>query len=470
MMFQKLFTLATTVFAVNAIAEFSYPRFESDAVPTGICDTVNSQAGYFHVLEDKKYFYWFFESRNEPSTDPIFVWMTGGPGCSSQIALFHENGPCKIDDNHKTTTASPTSWNTKANVIYIDQPAGVGFSTGTEDDHTEGDVGDNMYLFVQEFLKANPQFQENEFFVVGESYGGHYVPPIVKRIIDGNKNVESQKSQRSVEDDGSRNGDIKINIQGMAIGNGLTDPENQYDQYCPYALNNGYEVLTGKVNSWISMHTLWPVCRALIERCGKTEPGATPPASCTGGMVACQLLMMRCSTGLRAKNLNIYNVKEECKFPPMCYDFTDVENFLAQEHVREALSVKELKWASCNPEIQMNFMGDQMRNYAPVVKDILEEGVRVLIYAGDADFICNWMGNEAWTKKLKWSQSSEFSSEELQKWTGDGGKAKGEMRQAGPFTFLRVYDSGHMVPLDQPESALLMINKFFANELKYDEK
>jgi len=43
-------------------------------------------------------FYFFFESRNSKE-DPVVIWLTGGPGCSSELALFYENGPFKIADD-----------------------------------------------------------------------------------------------------------------------------------------------------------------------------------------------------------------------------------------------------------------------------------------------------------------------------------------------------------------------------------
>ena len=99
--------------------------------------------------------------------------MTGGPGCSSEIALFHELGPCKVDPGFKTTHPNPYSWNRNASLLFIDQPAGVGFSYGDSKvkDHDEAGVREDMYYFIQAFLKAHPQYQKNEFFVFGESYG-----------------------------------------------------------------------------------------------------------------------------------------------------------------------------------------------------------------------------------------------------------------------------------------------------------
>lgn len=107
------------------------------ATPPGP-ETVHNEAGYIDLLAPpRKFFYWFFESRNDPANDPFIVWMSGGPGCSSQLALYAENGPYKVTRNggkksqNFTVSLNPYSWNSNATVLWIDQPAGAGFSTGT---------------------------------------------------------------------------------------------------------------------------------------------------------------------------------------------------------------------------------------------------------------------------------------------------------------------------------------------------
>lgn len=109
-----------------------------DAPVTGVCDTsVKSMSGYYSVDQeslDKNYFFWFFESRSQPTTDPLVIWLTGGPGCSSQLALLSENGPCKVSEDGLSTYNNPYSWNSNSNIMWIDQPAGVGFSYGTKND------------------------------------------------------------------------------------------------------------------------------------------------------------------------------------------------------------------------------------------------------------------------------------------------------------------------------------------------
>jgi carboxypeptidase C (cathepsin A) len=141
--------------------------------------------------------------------------LQGGPGCSSEIALFGENGPCKVSDDGMTTTLNPYSWNNNASIIFIDQPAGTGFSFG-DHDHNEAGVAQDMYEFLTEFFDYFEKFQKNKFFIFGESYAGHYVPATSHRVWLGNKRKES---------------DVHINLAGVAVGNGLTDPEIQYKYY-----------------------------------------------------------------------------------------------------------------------------------------------------------------------------------------------------------------------------------------------
>lgn len=103
-------------------------------------------------------FYWWFESRNSPENDPIVLWLTGGPGCASEIALFYENGPYQFEEDGKTLKSNPYSWNANANLIYVDQPVGTGFSHANPAHlvTNEDEVGDNMAQFLIKFLELYP--------------------------------------------------------------------------------------------------------------------------------------------------------------------------------------------------------------------------------------------------------------------------------------------------------------------------
>jgi cathepsin A (carboxypeptidase C) len=193
-----------------------------------LCDSVDQIAGYFNLTtHDAHYFFWFFESRNDPANDPVILWMTGGPGCSSQVALFAENGPCKVNKLGLDTETNPYSWNNNASVIYIDQPAGTGFSYGKGWDHDEDGVSADMYDFLQQFFQTYPQYSKLSFNVFGESFAGHYVPAVTHKIWANNQNLPS--------------GAVEINLKGVAVGNGLTDPYTQFAYYPEMAVStNGF--------------------------------------------------------------------------------------------------------------------------------------------------------------------------------------------------------------------------------------
>lgn len=91
----------------------------------------DSYSGYVDVTDSKSLHYVFVTSQNDPTTDPVLVWLNGGPGCSSMIGLFVEHGPMMVTE---TTEAhfipNPHSWNKNSSVLYIESPATVGYSVG----------------------------------------------------------------------------------------------------------------------------------------------------------------------------------------------------------------------------------------------------------------------------------------------------------------------------------------------------
>lgn len=105
--------------------------------------------GFINIETTSDIFYWHFESRSEPSTDPLVFWLTGGPGCSSMLALFTENGPYFINDD-LTLRKNDNSWNNNANVVFVDQPVGTGFSQAGEGElaNNESEVDANFFSFL----------------------------------------------------------------------------------------------------------------------------------------------------------------------------------------------------------------------------------------------------------------------------------------------------------------------------------
>jgi len=174
---------------------------------------------------------------------------------------------------------------------------------------------------------------------------------------------------------------------------------------------------------------------------------------------------------MQFSGINLYDVRKKCEDPPLCYNFTLVTDYLHQPSVVEALGTKGHPWSDCNRlvDMVMVYAGDWMKNFQNDVEFVLDQGHRVLIYAGEYDFICNWMGNDAWTRTFDWSGKAAFAAATNKTWTTEAGNAAGSFRAAkgtsttGSLTFLKVWNAGHMVPRDQPENALDMVNRHLQN-------
>jgi len=139
---------------------------------------------------------------------------------------------------------------------------------------------------------------------------------------------------------------------------------------------------------------------------------------------------------------------------------------LARDDIKKILGVSGRGWAECATLPHIALLGDWMVNLAPKVTDILNDGsADVLIYSGDKDFICNWRGGEAWTDKCSWSGQADFHKQEYKEWAV-GSESAGALKTYENLKFLRVFESGHMVPMNQPEAALQMLNQFISGGVK----
>jgi cathepsin A (carboxypeptidase C) len=197
---KELLTLAVLGFAALASATPKRdPFFMNESQKSGLVPLGNGD----------DMFYWFFEAREAPETAPLVIWLTGGPGCASEVALFYENGPFTINDD-LSLRSNAQSWNEVANLLYVDQPIGTGFSKSSSIFHydtNEDEIAANMKLFIDGFLEANPQYKGRDFFITGESYAGHYIPSIAYHFL---KEIPA--------------GSLGLNFKGIAIGNGWVDP------------------------------------------------------------------------------------------------------------------------------------------------------------------------------------------------------------------------------------------------------
>ncbi|KAF5180328.1 Serine carboxypeptidase-like [Thalictrum thalictroides] len=419
---------------------FKFPNFgDSSGVSV---DDLGHHAGYYKLQHshDARMFYFFFESRNNKK-DPVVIWLTGGPGCSSELAVFYENGPFTIAKN-MSLKWNEYGWDKASNLLYVDQPTGTGFSFSSDKSdlrHNEEGVSNDLYDFLQAFFAEHPDYAKNEFYITGESYAGHYIPAFAARIHHGNKAKEG----------------IHINLKGFAIGNGLTDPAVQYKAYTDYALDMG--VIAESDHK--SINKMLPVCELAIKLCG------------TDGKAACMASYVVCNTIFNkimrlAGDKNYYDIRKKCE-GSLCYDFSDMEKFLNKKSVRDALGVGDIEFVSCSPTVYEAMLMDWMRNLEAGIPALLEDGIKMLIYAGEYDLICNWLGNSRWVHAMEWSGQKDFVGSPTVSFRVDGAEA-GQLKSHGPLSFLKVHDAGHMVPMDQPKAALEMLKRWTTGKLAAD--
>ncbi|KAG9136612.1 hypothetical protein Leryth_020278 [Lithospermum erythrorhizon] len=288
----------------------------------------------------------------------------------------------------------------------------------------------------QTFFVEHPELAENDFYITGESYAGHYIPAIAARVHQGNKAKEG----------------IHINLKGFAIGNGLTDPAIQYAAYTDYALDMGLISQTehDRINKVL------PICEAAIKLCG------------TQGTVSCTAAYLVCNTVFSsiikiAGDVNYYDIRKKC-IGSLCYDFSNLEKFMNLDSVRSSLGVEDIEFVSCSTTVYQAMLIDWMRNLEVGIPALLEDDIKMLIYAGEYDLICNWLGNARWVHAMEWFGQKDFGASPEVPFEVDGSEA-GLLKSYGPLSFLKVHDAGHMVPMDQPKASLEMLKRWMEGSL-----
>ena len=413
---------------------------KQDPTELGV-DNVKQYSGYLDDNEnDKHLFYWFFESRNDPENDPVVLWLNGGPGCSSLTGLFLELGPSFVN-KQRTVDFNDFSWNSNASVIFLDQPVNVGYSySGSSVSNTVA-AGKDVYALMTLFFKQFPEYAKQDFHIAGESYAGHYIPVFAHEIL-------SHKNRN-------------INLQSVLIGNGLTDGLTQYDYYRPMACGEGGWPAVLDESECQSMDNALPRCKNLIQNCYDSES----VWSCVPASIYCNNALIG---PYQRTGQNVYDVREPCKDGSLCYEEIGwISEYLNKPEVMKTLGAEVSSYEGCNFDINRNFLfnGDWMKPFHRLVPKLLEQ-IPVLIYAGDADFICNWLGNLAWTEHLAWPGKKAYNKAPMQQLTikGDQSTVTGSIKSANNFTFARLHAGGHMVPHDQPEASLDMFNRWLSGE------
>ncbi|XP_044368290.1 serine carboxypeptidase-like 18 isoform X4 [Triticum aestivum] len=208
----------------------------------------NLETGYVGVEEETgaELFYYFVESERSPGTDPLLLWLTGGPRCSIIMGLAFEIGPLKFvlapySGGLPELVYNPYSWTKMANILLLDSPVGSGFSFARDPKgYYVGDYSSSSQVqtFLNKWFTDHPQYLSNPFYIGGDSYAGKVIPLIAQGISEG-----IDMRQQPV-----------INLKGYMVGNPIADPKFDENYKIPSAHGFGIisdQIYEGTTSEWI---------------------------------------------------------------------------------------------------------------------------------------------------------------------------------------------------------------------------
>lgn len=383
--------------------------------------TVDAKAG-------RELFYYFVESPLNSSTKPLVLWLNGGPGCSSfGYGAMQELGPFRVNSDGTTLSLNKDAWNIVANVIFLESPAGVGFSYSKK----SSNIGDNStakdsYTFLLNWLERFPQYKTRDFFIAGESYGGHYVPQLAHLILSNNKKMKNH---------------TVINLKGIAVGNGWID-----DNLCTKGMYDYF---------WMAGLNSDETHEGIQKLCDFGNFNVTNE---------CNLYQSRANDELG--NIDIYNIYAPlCNssatkpsysgsdFDPCSEDYTNA--YLNLPEVQEALHAKATNWSSCS-ELSWT---DSPASILPTINRLISSGISIWIYSGDIDGRVPITSTKYSINSLKLPVHTAWRP-----WY-TGKEVGGYVIGYKGLTLVTVRGAGHMVPSYQPHRAVAMISSFLIGKL-----
>ncbi|KAI6689128.1 hypothetical protein NL676_025956 [Syzygium grande] len=419
------------------------------------------ETGYVGVGESEaiQLFYYFVESERNPKEDALFLWLTGGPGCSAFSGLIYEIGPLnfKIKAYNRSLpelVLNPYSWTKASSIIFVDSPVGTGFSYA--ENPLAYETGDfiqvqQIHQFLRKWLISHPEFISNPVYVGGDSYSGLTIPVLVQEIINGN-------------DEGKN---PAINIQGYVLGNPATDPA--FDQNAPVPFAHGMGLISDEL-----YESLKRTCRGQYQLSETTNAECVNDLlafyQCISGLQTAQILEPLCGFaspkpgemfGDRRSLENFFLIREPTDPNSGCrtYGYTLSYSWTNNDNVREALHIRKGSigdWQRCSFGLK----------YTRDISTALEyhaklsaKGCRSLIYSGDHDMIVPYLGTQAWIRSLNYSIVDDWRS-----WMVQGQVAGYTRTYSNGMTFATVKGGGHTAPEYRPAESFAMYERWISQE------
>ncbi|CAN8245078.1 unnamed protein product [Cochlearia groenlandica] len=409
-------------------------------------------SGYVTVNETngRALFYWFFEATNHPEIKPLVLWLNGGPGCSSVgYGATQEIGPFIVDNKGANIKFNPYAWNKEANILFLESPAGVGFSySNTTTDY--GKLGDDFtardtYVFLQKWFERFPAYKENKFFIAGESYAGKYVPELAEVIYDNMEpNYENLLS-------------FQINLKGILLGNPLTSYAEDWIGWVDYAWSHAvisdetYGTIKRSCN--FTSTTTWEVqeCKDGIDEILKQYKEIDQFSLYTP-------ICLHHSSKLdysysKSKMIpRLFDGFDPCldDYAKVFYNRADIQKSL---HATDGFHLKN--WTICNTDILNNWnWTDSKPSVLPIYKKLIAGGFRVWIYSGDTDGRVPLLATRYCINKLELQIKTTWRPWYHEK------QVSGWFQEYEGLTYATFKGAGHDVPSFKPSESLALFSAF----------
>ncbi|KAJ3031392.1 UNVERIFIED_CONTAM: hypothetical protein HDU68_004472 [Siphonaria sp. JEL0065] len=427
-------------------------NFAVASIPNATASVDGSYAGLLPSGPNSNYFFWYFPVAANTTSDNLVVFLNGGPGCSSMAGALMENGPFSIQEDGSLID-NPFSWNTKANVLYVDQPVGAGFSLESIKTPTfnETNVAASFYTFMDNFLAVFPETQKHSLYLTGESYAGMYIPYITKHFLE----VETWS-----------NG-IPIMLAGIAFGNPLLDPSAQQS---PSAAVNDFDFF--EQSGFFAKPNATGIrqqAASLAQECKNAtlEQAFDLPGSCS--MIQFLETWYQQSSSNNNTCFDPYNID---------YDITCDNHFFNRYwkheealtayfndptvqsaiHMSQQLNAYPLfgkfSWSVCNSMIHID--DSLVAASSSLFDSIVAVGVKVLVYTGVRDSVVNYVSTARVLGNTTWAGKVGFGDVAATDWIVDS-DIVGKVWKDRGLTYIEVNGAGHMVPADAPASALAVL-------------
>ncbi|CAG98243.1 serine-type carboxypeptidase [Kluyveromyces lactis] len=410
--------------------------------------------------DEKNYFFWkFHDLANQTSvvaSKTLIIWLNGGPGCSSLDGALMESGALRIDDDGEAYL-NPGSWHTRGDIVFVDQPAGTGFSTvgDSKYDKDLNQVSKHFMKFLKNYFKIFPDDLDKDLVLAGESYAGQYIPFFANEILKFNSKLDKDDNEEE-----SRSGK-KYNLKSLLIGNGWIDPDQQSLSYIPFALENN--LISTKADYFPDLLNMHSRCQNLVNNNGGKK----------FSFDECEDILTKILYYTRRKTdengnkvpsnqecTNIYDFRLFDSYPACGSNWPDdlpsVSKFLGKPGVMDSLHLdvdKVPHWRECDSKVSSHLKNKNTQPSIHLLPNLLKH-MQIFLFNGDKDIICNSRGVQDLIKNMKWNNHTGFTNDaEYYDWQyydqfTDDTISAGFVKHESNLTYVSVYNASHMVPYD----------------------